>query len=263
LNPLAGQLEALGSIHPSVLGKRLVNDRRWLWRYVNVPLGLATLAALGTHAIWPAGGFWINLATTFIGSIVAVNYIDRVVERRTRLEWRGAVELIGKRLQYVAFGTITNVRGAIGLSANQLSISRMDLSDRAAYLNLCESEIEPAVDGLVRTLDQNQWKALANVLQIAYRDCQDLLAVFGQKIRPTEFRELIALQDDIRGVLGMHSTFPDVLGVPDEQLTPNKRRDHVQFKHEMTRQLAAQVSTIVRKFRQLGLAAIEFEDHAA
>jgi hypothetical protein len=194
---------------------------------------------------------------------VAVNYIDRVVRRREQVEWRDATQLIGQRLRYFAFATITNIRSAIGLSSRQLSMSGINKSDKAAYLKLCESEIEPAVDGLVRRLDQRGWKSLADVLQMTYRDCQDLLTLFGNRIRPSEFRELLALQDDIHGVLATYTTFPDVLGVADDKLQPNNRGDQIEFKHAATRQLAAQTSAIVRRVRKLGALALEFEAQAA
>lgn len=236
-----------------------MNESMWLWRNLNIPLGVVTAAAIGVHFIWPADGFWINLATTLVGSIVAVNYVDRVLRRHTQLEWRGAVGLIAKRLQTVCCGAITNIRGAIGLSADRLSIAHARVVDTESYMKVCEFEIEPAVDGLVRNLDQAEWKRLANVLELTYRDLQDMVAVFGAKLRPIEFREILGIQDDLRGVLGMWSTFPDVLGVPDSDLKPNRFDDQIEFKHHMTRQLAGQVSSIVARIRGLGLSSIDFE----
>jgi hypothetical protein len=126
-------------------------------------------------------------------------------------------------------------------------------------MKVCEVEIEPAVDGLVRNLDQAEWKRLAKVLELTYRDLQDIVAVFGAKLRPVEFREILGIQDDLRSVLGMWSTFPDVLGVPDADLKPNRFCDQIEFKHHMTRQLAGQVSSIVTRIRKLGVSSIEFE----
>lgn len=158
-----------------------MNESTWLWRYLNIPLGVATAAAIGVHMIWPAAGFWINLATTLVGSIVAVNYVDRVLRRRAQLEWGGAVGLIAKRLQTVCCGAITN----FGLSADRLSLANVPVVDTQSYMKVCEAEIEPAVDGLVRNLEQADWKRLANVLDLTYRDLQDVVAVFGAKLRPT------------------------------------------------------------------------------
>jgi hypothetical protein len=239
-----------------------MNESKWLWRYLNIPLGTATAAAIGVHFLWPAAGFWVNLATTLVGTIVAVNYVDRVLRRHTQLEWRGAVGLIAKRLQTVCCGAITEIRISIGLSADRLSNSSARVFDTSSYMKVCELEIEPAVDGLVRNLDRAEWKRLANALERAYRDLQDLLAVFGAKLRASEFREILALQDDLRGTLIMWSTFPDLLGVPDAELPTNRYGDQIEFKHHMTRQLAGQVSSIVTRLRKLGLSALEFEKAA-
>jgi len=239
-----------------------MKESTWLWRYLNIPLGLATAAAIGLHFVWPAAGFWINLATTLLGSIVAVNYVDRVLRRHTQLEWRGAIELIAQRLQTVCGHAITNIRSAIGLSADQLSIARTPPDDNAAYFRVCEREIEPAADGLVRRLDQRQWKRLAETLELTHRDLQDFLIIFGARLRPAEFREIIGIQDDLRGVIGLCQTFPDVLGISDADLKPNRFGNQLQFKHHMTRQLAGQVSAILVRIRRLGLSAIDFEKTA-
>jgi hypothetical protein len=236
-----------------------MSDRRWLWRNLNLPLGAATAASIGLHLAWPAGGFWINLATTLIGSIVAVNYIDRVVQRRAQLEWRGATELIAHRLQHTAFATITNVRAAVGLSARHLGIAQIDLNDKTAFLTLCASQIEPLLGDSVRRLNQAGWSKLGEALQVAYRDFQDALTLFGGKLRPADFRRILQIQDDIRSVLALWSAFPDVLGVEDVQLPASEGGDLAAFKRSATADLAARVSGILTSVRQFGEAAIALE----
>jgi hypothetical protein len=238
-------------------------ERRSMRRGLTFSLGAATLVSLEMNFIWAAGGFWINLSTTLIGLIVAVNYVEHVVERERRRVWIDTSRLIASRLQFVSHAIITNTRAAVGISAKQLPLDSLDLGDKSAYLRLAETHIEPALFGLIEQLNEVQWKALAHALRIAYDDCDKLLANFGDRLQPAEFRELLSIQDDARAFLSTYQMLPDVLGVPDDRLAPSKRVDTVKLKHSATQSCAEAVISVVRRARILGLTAIDHERDAA
>jgi hypothetical protein len=237
-------------------------NKRWLWTHLNIPLSLATLAALVLHRYWKAGGFWINVAAGFIANIIAINYIDKVIARHTQFEWQGATELIAKRLLYLTNGTITGIRTASRISVHKLSMDSLDLDDKAAYFKLCEREIEPIIESSVLKLDQNGWKQLMQALEEAQRELEDFLSLFGHKLPATLFKEVLALQDEIRSVLRQYSVFPDFLGVPDAQLPVTKHKDQVWLKNHTANGLATKVSAILTHVRNLGLAGIKLGEGA-
>lgn len=52
-----------------------------------IPLVLLTVVALSIHRYWSAGGFFINLATTFIGILLSVFYVGRVQDTYKEIKW--------------------------------------------------------------------------------------------------------------------------------------------------------------------------------
>jgi hypothetical protein len=87
-------------------------------------------------------------------------------------------------------------------------------------------------------------------------ESQSLLSQFGSRMRPTEFHELLNTQNEIRDVLRSYSGFPDLLGFPDSDFNQTIQ---VTFKHQITRDAANLLRSVVVRARRLGLAAVDFE----
>jgi len=234
----------------------------WLWKYLNIPLAILAVAAFVLHHYCEVDGFWINIAAGLITSAVAVNYIDVVVARHTQVEWRGATELIAKRLRYITCGTITDIRNAVGISARQLHLEDLDIDDRAAYFKLCEAEIEPVIAGLIMEMDQAHWQRLIRSLQGAHRELQDFLGLFGHKINAGLFKGTVALQDEMRMVVNQYSVFPDMIGIPETQLRDTATERQIEFKRHTTKDLAKKVLGILVSTRLLGTEGIRLEEAA-
>ena len=87
---------------------------RSIFTQLVIPLiAVAALSAL-VHLIWPADGFFLNLAAGFIVSLVTVLYVNWILRRHETERWKGADSRIQARLNKLASTTITGIRTSFG-----------------------------------------------------------------------------------------------------------------------------------------------------
>lgn len=190
------------------------------------PLLAATVLALLVHMRWPAGGFFLNLAAGFVGSMVTVGYIDWILQRHESERWREADSRIALRLSGLASATITTIRTSFGFGTEIFDRFAMAAGDveamRKEVLRIAEHVLTPAAETKIKALNQQQWKSFASQLQLASAECGVILDRFSSRLGPREMSLVLDLQQHLESALIFWRTFPDVAGVPIDQLPKTK-----------------------------------------
>jgi hypothetical protein len=192
-------------------------------RYLSTRLVLPLLAAVAAcmlvskHVPDPWEGLAVNLAAAFLGSIVTIFYVDVVLRHHQDAMWKKVRSQVFMRLERVANSSISSVRLAFGLKPPDLHYST-DLSlIRRELLRLAEEVLVPARLG-VEQMDQARWRIFALNLQGATQEVDRILTLFSRNLTPDYTSLLLEIQEVALGILGQYSTWPDLLGVPEQSL---------------------------------------------
>lgn len=189
------------------------------------------LAITGLAISFAYRGSWLSdlamdLGVTAIGFIVAVTYVDVVVRKQDSNEW----ELVRERARDSAMSNsirvITPYRVTLGIDGPNLDITNKTLriTTIPIFVEMVEDLIEPAIEDPRIILDQKQWATIANNLRLSHPDIDRTLALFGNRLEPSEQALLLDLQQQVLSVLSSLQAFPDVIGVPVDPRASEKQR---------------------------------------
>ncbi len=196
-------------------------NRRLLAQLVLPLLGAMALSVL-VHLRWPADGFFLNLAAGFVGSLVTVGYIDWVLRKHESERWKDADSRINARLSKLASATITGVRTSFSFGTE--IFDRMALATgnpevmRKEVLRIATHVLSPAAEAKIKALSQVQWKSFASHLYQASIECGVILDRFGHRLDPKIISAVLDLQQHLESSQIFCRTFPDIAGVPVDQL---------------------------------------------
>ncbi len=195
--------------------------KRLLFRLV-LPLLMAFGLSLYFHTICQAGGFFINLAATFVGILITVFYVDWIIKKRENEKWLATDKRIADRLRNLINATVSGIRSALGFSADILNESILQTLDPIAIHNemmrVAENVIAPVVNQRVNALDQRGWKSLVMQNTNAHNGVLNFLNIFQTRLSPQQITDLLDLQEALAKTLFFYQVFPDLAGVPKEEL---------------------------------------------
>lgn len=225
-------------------------DSRFLrWRLV-YPLTAAAVVSFALAVLVPAGGFFVNLGTTFLGSLLTVGYVDLVLREHQSIKWSGAMARIRKRLDNFATIAATQFRIAFGFGHDVYDEQTMWSSDdrhrRAELARVTKHVLRPVTADRVAALDTAGWKRLNEQLRITWSSADRIIELYGSRLDPDVIAILIDTQDHMRAIMDRYTTFPDILGIPDGQLKPNKKGESsVPFKRALEIATSNDVRTVL------------------
>lgn len=201
--------------------------KNFLVRWLVIPLGLSALVSMLVSLCVPDPwrSLLVNLAATFLGSILTVFFVERVLRREEEQRWQKFQRHVGKQVTVLAIGAASSVRIA-------LSIPPPDpRNDREAptlaqigqmTITMIEDDLLHSIERLWQ-MDQDDWRIFAANLAGAMRNCELLLSLFGTKLDAEIAVLVLDLHEKAREVRIPYEVIPDLLGVPLEQLKPNRR----------------------------------------
>ena len=199
---------------------------RRLWTRLVLPLMALAGASLVVNHRWPAGGFFVNLATELLGIIVTVAYVDWVVRKHEADLWHGADSRIKDRLKRFGTAEITTIRVCLGYGVDILEQSEILSGDvsrgEREVLRVARHVLMPSVRARLDTLDQAGWKRLADQLRDLWREAERLIDRFGPRLEPRQLEVLLDTQQSLQEALSFVQVFPDLAGVPTDKL-PNSK----------------------------------------
>ncbi len=196
--------------------------QKQLWLRLVLPLAGLAFASLLLHTQVPADGLFINVATELLGIVVTVAYVDWVLKTHERNRWLGTSSRVASRMRTFATAAVSGLRATLGFGVGILDESILRKNDAglasAEVMRVGVKLLAPALRSRLGTLDTNGWKALAEHVQSVWREAERLQDQFGRYLEPAEQEMLLDIQQALDSSLLLWRTFPDVIGVADDDL---------------------------------------------
>lgn len=169
-------------------------------------------------------GLLYNLATTFLGILLTVVYINYVLYRKEKSYWNVARERIYKILSVFANIVITNFR--LQFNFGPEIIKERKHSSEADFLYETRSEmiriatdiLIPSAEAKVNSLDVKGWENLDVRRKSIWDEAERILRLFGNYLEPEILSLLLDIQEKVRDIYVLYSTYPDICGFSDEDL---------------------------------------------
>lgn len=227
-----------------------------LWTHLTLPLVGLFGVAIFMHTRWEADGFFLNLATELVGILITIGYVDWILRHHEKQRWFSADARIANRLRILLNATISGIRNGLGFGPEVLDQEVMTTSDpivmHKEIIRVAEHVIAPTAQQRVRALDQNGWKSLATQVQHAHNGVMTFLNMFQSRLNPEQITYLLDLQEALANSLTFYTTFPDLAGVPKEQLPRTKTPPEQlqQFGCKSTANELRQIMILVKKISE-------------
>lgn len=185
-------------------------------------LGLAS-ASVWLNSVVQTDGFLLNLATELIGIVITVAYVDWALKAHEKKSWEGTSVRIAARLRNLSNATVSGLRSSLGFGTDILDDAIIQSGDlqkiNAEVMRIGKHVLQPSLRARLETLTMNQWKTLAAHLQGTWQEAERLLQ-FSHRLDSADIELLFDLQQQADSALTFWRTFPDIAGVPDEELPP-------------------------------------------
>lgn len=222
---------------------------------VALPLSALAIVSIVLHIILGWDGFFLNLSTELIGIIVTVGFVDYVIKKRETEMRVPADQRVKQRILELSNAWITIIRTALGINAHVFDFSCFDPNDIESFeremIRVSIEFVEPAIEG-AKDFNAAQWSALVSSMRLMHDKTEQALQLLGDRTRHELFANAIDLQTAAETVISLYQTFPDLLGVPDNQLAPLRTGESaVPLKRRMTKQAVEHLRTLSTEARKL------------
>jgi len=169
-------------------------------------------------------GLFTNLATTFLGILLTVCYVDYILRRHDKERWAATTARIESRIQSFAEITSASFRTAFHIDYHVIRMWKMGerRSARTEIIRLIREVLLPQVDAKVPAIDQKGWTSLRAQLKQIVPWLDHLITAFGNRLDPEVFSLILKIEDHINNIWGFTKTFFDAIGVPDSDLQTKK-----------------------------------------
>ncbi len=226
----------------------------YLWKRLVIPFSILVLASLIIAKFVQWQGIFVNLAATFIGILLTVLYVDYILKQHEKGRWAAAEFLINRRIERFAIVTSTQFRLVFGFKSDiyDRNINMENPSSRRLeIIRINENLLLPSVSNKIQNLNQEDWKKLARQMQITWEMGDKLYEVFGNRLDPLIVSSILSIQDEIESVFNYYRIWPDILGVPDEELPVSRKTDITKDKRAMEDNITKHVNNILLKSTEL------------
>jgi len=187
--------------------------------------GLAIFAAPYTPEPWRS--LLVNISAGLLGSLVTVLYVDQMLRRREQSEWAKVSTHVQSQVTRLAVATASSVRLALRIETPSPPLADVDrLGDpkyiRTMMLTVIEERIAPRL-GQIPNMAPKDWSIFANNLAGTIRDTERLLTLFARHLDSTVVGSILDIEEKAKSILGQYQTWPDMLGIPFDEMKPNNR----------------------------------------
>ncbi|MBN1147358.1 MAG: hypothetical protein JXA78_08880 [Anaerolineales bacterium] len=193
-----------------------------LFRKLVLPLSVATVVSLVMAYFFPLQGLFVNLATTFIGILLTVFYVDWILREHEEKRWANVQYRVNDEITKFANLAISEFRTAFHFTTEILDFSTFDSDNpnliRAEIARIADNILIPAVSAKIVEMDQGDWRSLSANLSSVIQAADRLITLYGERINPDIFSRIVEIREKAHQILAIYFVVPDVLGVPDDQL---------------------------------------------
>lgn len=200
---------------------------QYLLKALVLPLFIITVAAMvgSVFVNEPWSGLLVNLAASFIGSIITVFYIDTVIKRHERDQWTAVKSKVQGIVERVANVGVNCIRSALKVGPDVYDNSLCGANDsnrrRRTTTELADVILPPLL-ARARSLDETAWKSLVINLQTVSVQADRAVGLFGSRIGAQVMDAVLELQETTEGIVNTYFTFPDIFGLPADRLQPKR-----------------------------------------
>jgi hypothetical protein len=212
--------------------------------------------ALVIHTLWEADGFFLHLATEIVGILITICYVDWILREHEQEKWRATDTRIANRLRILLNVIVSSIRHGLGYGPeilNERVMASLDLiTTHKEVIRVGEHVIAPSVHHRIRSLDADGWKSLARQIEHAYNGTLVFLSTFQSRLSPEQISHLLDIQESLSNSLVSYTTFPELMGVPEDQLPETKTppKDLQQYSCESTANEIHKVLAIAKKLSE-------------
>jgi hypothetical protein len=193
--------------------------KRFLVKSLVVPLSLgAALCMLASFWLRdPWRSLFVNLAASFLGSIITVFFVEKILRSGEERKWERFREHAGKQITFLATRTASSIREALAIPLPD-RWKTMDVVDnppriRQMMIEMIEQDLLPAI-AKMEQMSQDDWQTLASTLRDSVRNCEVIFSLFGAKLGPEITALILDLHERIRRVLAPLEFIPDLSSGP-------------------------------------------------
>ena len=223
---------------------------------IRLILPLLALIAISVfiHLRLEADGFFLNLTTELIGIAITISYVDWVIRRHEKIQWKAAHLRIADRLQRFLNKMVTGLRSALGYGIDILDERVMQTKDPMLWdieiMRVATEILGPTVRNKLDNFNSNDWKKLTSHLVATLEESYKILSLFENKLNPEQYTILIDLQDALQRSLTFYQIFPDIAGVPDDKL-PKTKTPAIILKKEGYDRTASEIREVINQSKRL------------
>lgn len=201
---------------------KLQMDKMFLFKFLFLPLSILIGISVWLHYKLDFDGFFVNLTTEVIGIGITIFYIDVMLRRYNKEKYAPADKRVLRRIWVFINSCNTYVRSSLGYGTDLFDQNILFSGDlekiHHEIIRVAENIIIPNIPHRIKIIDKQGWNILVKNLNSFWIEADNILKAFGQRLEPEIISILIDIQDKVLAVLQLHQTFPDLLGVPDNEL---------------------------------------------
>lgn len=196
-------------------------------------LVLAIVLSLFLHARWGWDGIFLNLASEFVGITATVVFVDWLLRRHERQTWSDVHARIAGIFRTYLNGLVTSLRVSLKCGPEEFIRIVGNTDDPAAIhtaqMVLARDTLRLGVRARLERFNPGDWRVLDRNLYATGVELDKLFDRFQQRLSPKQSRTILEMQETLGHCRQFYVTFPDIAGVPDEQL-PKGAKDPVTLK---------------------------------
>lgn len=190
--------------------------------YLFIPLVFLVGVCIFLHIFINWDGFFLNLTTEIIGIIITVLYVDYILKRQKAILQAPVDENINIKISLFFNSCFTAIRTSLGFDDdainNELILSASDQNRYRMFINkIIRETIEPNLLKNISALDQNGWSILDSNMKIIFKEANDILKIFGQRLEPNIYAKIMEIQECARVITLIYHSLNDVSGVTTEE----------------------------------------------
>lgn len=232
-----------------MVGPLIVMKDKTILTIVVILIALAAVS-LWIGQKWPADGLWVNLTAGFIGNIVTLLLVDRLLSKHESARWNTSDALLSRQLKIYVNLSIASFRGMLGISMEQVGVGKfLEHKDRLS-VHIVNDWIKPRASEKIEQGNLLLWEEMGKRISTAQEKAGELMTMYAGRISPEQLQALIRIMDKSRLSLMWLESLADNDSPSMIPMTPKNRE-------EMLKSRALAIAELKPEFLHLVDALIE------
>jgi hypothetical protein len=184
------------------------------------PIGASAILCLILAYFFPWQGFFVNLGTTLIGTLITVFYVDAVLTQNEKKQWEKTRVHLAARIERVGNLAITGLRLACKFHVDMIPmIGQTDDGKilRQSMVKFTEEILIPSLPQKMNGLNSTEWQKLLQHMNHVALEADQVVNLFGSHVEPRILECILEIRSKADSILAAHQLVPEIFGTPDNQ----------------------------------------------